>query len=82
MCEWKTTARAREEHQQISGGEICDEGCLMKTYTVKWTIEIDAATPEEAAWKALEIHRGPASLATAFDIYDQDGNHTYVDLLE
>jgi len=54
----------------------------MKTYTVKLTIEIDAATPEEAAWKALEIHRGPASLATAFDIYDQDGNHTYVDLLE
>lgn len=54
----------------------------MTTYTVKWTIEIDAETPEEAAREALEIHRDPASLATVFDVYDKKGNHTRVDLLD
>lgn len=54
----------------------------MKTFTVRWTIEIDAETPEEAAWKALEIQRDQDSLATAFNIYDKDGTHTYVDLLD
>lgn len=54
----------------------------MTTYNIKWEIEIDAKTPEEAARKALEIQRDPASLATVFDIYDEEGNHTRVDLLE
>jgi hypothetical protein len=54
----------------------------MKTYIVKWTIEIDAETPVEAAWKALDIHRDPDSLATAFDVCDKEGNHTWVDLLD
>ena len=54
----------------------------MTTYTVTWTMEIDAETPEEAAREALEIHRDPASLATVFDVYDEDGNYTRVDLLE
>ncbi len=54
----------------------------MKTYSIKWEIEIDAETPEEAARKALEIQRDPASLATVFDAYDEEGNCTRVDLLE
>jgi hypothetical protein len=54
----------------------------MKTFTVRWTIEIDAETPEEAAWKALEIQRDQDSLATAFDVCDKEGNHTWVDLLD
>jgi hypothetical protein len=54
----------------------------MKTYTVKWTIEIDSETPEEAARETLEIQRDPASLATVFDIYDEEGNCTRIDLLE
>jgi hypothetical protein len=54
----------------------------MKTYSIKWTMEIDAGTPEEAARKALEIHRDPASIATVFDVYDEEGNCTRVDLLE
>jgi hypothetical protein len=54
----------------------------MTTYSIKWEIEIDAKTPEEAARKAFEIHRDPASMATVFDVYDKEGNYTRVDLLE
>lgn len=54
----------------------------MKTYTVNWTMEIDAEDPEEAARKALEIHRDQASLATIFEDYDGEGNCTRVDLFE
>jgi hypothetical protein len=44
---------------------------------VKWEIDIDAATPQEAAQKALEIQRDPDSIATVFEV---DGVH--VDLGE
>ena len=54
----------------------------MTTYSIKWKIEIDAKTPEDAARKALEIQRDPASIATVFDVHDEDGNCTRVDLLE
>jgi hypothetical protein len=55
---------------------------LMTTYSIKWEIEIDAKTPEDAARKALEIQRDPASIATVFDVYEKEGNHTCIDLLE
>ncbi len=42
----------------------------MNHYLVKWEIDIDAETPEEAAKKALEIHRDPESCATVFEVYD------------
>lgn len=55
----------------------------MKTYSVTWGIEIDAKTPEEAARKALEIQRDPQSIyAMVFDVCDERGNTTRVDLLE
>jgi len=38
----------------------------MTTYTVIWTIDLEAETPEAAAAQALEIHRDPESLATFF----------------
>lgn len=37
-------------------------------YTVRWEIEIDAETPEEAAREALKIQRDPESTATVFDV--------------
>ena len=43
----------------------------MKTFTVKWIIELDANTKEEAAKKALEIQRDPDSIATEFLIDGQ-----------
>lgn len=55
----------------------------MTTYSIKWEIEIDAETPEEAARKALEIQRDPQSIyAMVFDVCDEQGNTTRVDLLE
>jgi hypothetical protein len=54
----------------------------MTTYSVNWKIEIEAESRVEAARQALEIHRDPNSTATVFDVYDQDGNCTRVDLLE
>ena len=53
----------------------------MTAYSVSWRIDIEAESPVEAARQALEIHRDPNSTATVFDIYDEDGNHTCVDLL-
>jgi len=38
----------------------------MPEYRVRWLIDIEAGTPEEAARKALEIHRDTNSIATVF----------------
>ena len=47
---------------------------------VTWDIDIDADTVEEAAQKALVIQRNPASTATVFDVTDERGETTRVDL--
>ncbi len=47
-----------------------------------WEIEIDAETPIEAAKKALEYQRDPFGQATVFDVFDEDGEVTRVDLLD
>ena len=54
----------------------------MKTFLVEWAIDIDAATPEAAARRALEIQRNPASMATVFDVTGENGIKHRVDLLE
>ena len=53
----------------------------MTTYSVNWRIEIEAESPVEAARQALETHRDPNSTATVFDIYDEQGTYTCIDLL-
>lgn len=40
----------------------------MTFYRVSWEIDVDADTPEEAAERALEIQRNPASTATVFEV--------------
>ena len=42
----------------------------MRTYRVKWEIDIDADSPREAAERALEIQQNPESHAVVFDVYD------------
>lgn len=49
-------------------------------YRVVWEIDLDADSPEEAAAKARKIHRDPASLAGVFDVYDEDGKRSHIDL--
>jgi hypothetical protein len=40
----------------------------MTLYRVKWEIDIQADSAEEAAREALAIHRDPESIATQFDV--------------
>ena len=50
-------------------------------YVVVWTIDLEAETSRQAAAKALAIHRNPDSIATVFDVYDQDrGGKVMIDL--
>lgn len=70
----------------ISDSELSDQ--LEKEYLnppnefkVRWEIDLAADTPEEAAQKALEIMRDPASIATFFTVVSSStGKETEVDL--
>ena len=51
-------------------------------FTARWLIELDASSPQDAARKALAIHRDPASIATHFTVRDNTtGETTDIDLL-
>ena len=54
----------------------------MKNFRVMWEIDIEADSPEEAAVKALEIQRNPASWATGFDVYHEPTGYVRVDTEE
>ena len=43
-----------------------------KEYTIKWEIELDATSKEEAAQKALEILRDPNTTALVFAVKEFD----------
>jgi hypothetical protein len=43
----------------------------MKSYTVVWSMDIIAATPQDAAGRALLIQRDPESIATCFEVTEQ-----------
>jgi hypothetical protein len=51
----------------------------IRTWNVVWTIEIEAETAEEAARKALEIHRDPESNATVFEVNGETIDLTEID---
>ena len=53
-----------------------------KDYRVEWHIELVATSARDAASQAMAIMRDEASLATCFDVYDEDGNAVAVDLLQ
>lgn len=44
----------------------------MPLYSVTWSMPIEAATPFEAARKALETHRNPESIASIFEVHRLD----------
>jgi len=46
----------------------------MSEYRVVWEIDIDAESHEDAARKALEIHRDPDSIATVFTVIDTEAH--------
>jgi len=52
----------------------------MGEYLVRWEIEIEAETPQDAAAQALDIQRDPDSIATVFDVSGADGETTRVDV--
>jgi hypothetical protein len=52
----------------------------MQEYKIRWEIDIEADTPEEAAKKALLIQRDRESLATHFVVIPMVGEHIPVDL--
>jgi hypothetical protein len=60
----------------------------MKTYKVRWEIDIEAESPEAAADRARAIQLDPSSIATVFDVrWDQesgtlpDWRYMQIDLL-
>lgn len=53
----------------------------MALIKVRWEIEVEAETPEEAAVFALEIMRKPTNTALTFDVHVQGGLQT-IDLME
>ena len=52
----------------------------MTDYKVRWEIDIDAETPEEAAMQAFAIQRDQESLATVFEVDDKKGNTVTIDI--
>lgn len=47
----------------------------MQTFTIKWIIDIEADTAEQAAFEAWDILKDPSpdNLATILDVYDCNG---------
>lgn len=56
----------------------------MPEYRVLWEIDVDAASPRDAAEKARAIQKNPASHATVFDVIEHDGqgDAVRIDLLD
>lgn len=52
----------------------------MSEFYVKWEIDIDADTAEEAARKALEIQRNAESECTVFSVVGPYGERSMLDL--
>lgn len=46
----------------------------MPTYLVRWEIDIEAATPQEAAERALATQRDPDSIAPVFEVWGCAGS--------
>lgn len=51
-------------------------------FTVTWTIQINALTPRKAAEEALKIQRDAFSTSTLFEVFDEEGDKTTIDLEE
>ena len=54
----------------------------MHEYHVNWGIDLTADSPREAAEEALTIQGDRDSVATVFDVIDEQGNVERIDLQE
>lgn len=52
----------------------------MPEFRVRWEIDVEADTEAGAAVEAFAIQRDPESIATAFDVFRQDGTIAHIDL--
>jgi len=52
----------------------------MTNYKIKWEIDIEATSHEEAAKKALELQKDDSSLATIFSVTDMNGYCKEIDV--
>lgn len=60
--------------------EVLENDEPVNDYLVQWEINVSAPTPKDAAVRARYYQR-PDSSATVFDIFDDAGNTTRVDLI-
>ena len=49
----------------------------MRTYTVNWTIDVEADSPREAAEMAFAVQRDEESIATVFEVQDVEALHAW-----
>lgn len=54
----------------------------MRDYRVIWEIDVTADSPRAAAEAAQRIQRTPNAWATVFEVWDDTGDCTKIDLLE
>lgn len=54
----------------------------MSEYTVTWEIQVDAASPRDAAVIARDLQRDTKADVGTFDVTDEDGKITRIDLGE
>lgn len=52
----------------------------MTEYFVRWTVEIDADSAEEAAKIARGMQLDPRSVATMFNVSTNEGDGIYIDV--
>ena len=55
---------------------------MEQRFHVVWEIDVYAETPRNAALQAFLIMQEPFTTANYFEVFDQDGNKTAVDLEE
>ena len=53
--------------------------CPFKTYRVAWFIDLEAASPQEAAANARRIQLNPESIATVFEVQNRNGTTVCID---
>ncbi len=54
-------------------------GSTLRGFTVEWSIDVTATSHEDAARQAQEIMRDPTSIATVFDVRENEmGDEPYV----
>ena len=55
---------------------------MEQRFHVVWEIDVYAETPRDAAVQAFACMQKPFTTANYFEVFDQDGNKTSVDLEE